>query len=233
MSRQGQALRDRDWERVLAPLFSSEAPDRHIILDDALDSAALQALRSELLSSWAWHYRAQPGRVLCLPWPESAIMRDVTAGLTEVLAAFSPGIEVCEEWAFLHQRPFQEFVHSDIGTYVWTLWLTSEKWDRSPDTSGLRLFPLARPEGMLNRRHHTLRYFEANPVDMSAYVPYRENRAVMFPASTYHSIGPCDFDASSVGRMRCSVSVFLDHQEHWKAQHELEEATSETPIHEF
>jgi len=47
-------------------------------------------------------------------------------------------------------------------------------------------------------------------VSRSAYVPYRENRAVMFPATTFHAIGPCEFDASIVERMRCSVSIFLD-----------------------
>ncbi|MGH4015105.1 MAG: hypothetical protein ACRDSL_14525 [Pseudonocardiaceae bacterium] len=210
-------------------MFSSDAPNRHVVLDDALKPAALAKLRSELLSSWAWHYRAQPGFVLCLSGPESAVIRDVTRRLIDILDCFRPGLEVCEEWAFLHQRPFEEFVHSDIGTYVWTLWLTPEEWDRSPGTSGLRLFPLARPEGMPNRRQHTLEYFEANQVNASEYVPYRENRAVMFPASTFHSIGPCDFDASSAERMRCSVSVFLDHRDHWQSQHQLEELTSETP----
>jgi len=42
-----------------------------------------------------------------------------------------------------------------------------------------------------------------------------------------------DFDASATERMRCSVSVFLDDREHWDAQHELEEPTRETAIHEF
>lgn len=233
MSRTGQPLRDREWQRTLAPLFISDAPDRHVVLDGVLNPAALQQLRSELLSSWAWHHRAQPGYVLCLSQPESAVMGDVVASLTDVLASCAPGINACEQWAFLHQRPFDEFVHSDIGTYVWTLWLTPERWDRSPDTSGLRLFPLARPDGMPNRRDRTLAYFEANPVAASAYVPYHENRAVMFPASTFHSIGPCHFDASDVERMRCSVSVFLDDQDHWEAQHARDETTPETPSHEF
>lgn len=233
MSREVQALRHRDWERALAPLFTSDDLDRHVVLDDVLNPAALRELRSELLSSWAWHQRAQPGYVLCLSQPDSAVMGDVIASLTEVLTTFSPGIDACEEWAFLHQRPFHEFVHTDIGSYVWTLWLTPERWDRSPDTSGLRLFPLARPDGMPNRRDQTLTYFEANPVDTSVYIPYRQNRAVMFPASTFHSLGPCDFDASSVERMRFSVSVFLDHQEHWQAQTELDEVTPEKATHEF
>lgn len=233
MSGHDQVLRERDWERVLDPLFSSDAPDRHVILDGVLDPDALTELRSDLLSSWAWQYRAQPGYVLCLSPPESAIISAATRRLIDILDRFRPGLEACEKWAFLHQRPFEEFVHSDIGTYVWTLWLTPEKWDRSPTTSGLRLFPLARPQGMPNRRESTLAYFQANPVSMSTYIPYQENRAVMFPASTFHSIGPCDFDASDVDSMRCSLSVFLDYRDYWHAQHQLEGLTSETPSHEF
>lgn len=233
MNEHDQSLRERTWNRVLDPLFSSEKPDRHVILDDALNPAALARLRSDLLSSWAWHYRAQPGYVLCLSPPKSDVIRDITRRLVEILSQFRPNLEVCEEWAFLHQRPFEEFVHSDIGTYVWTLWLTPEQWDRSPDTSGLSVFPLARPEGMPNSRRHTLQYFEESQVSRSAYLPYRENRAVMFPASTFHAIGPCDFDASTVDRMRCSVSIFLDTRDHWEAQHKLEELTPEKPSHEF
>ncbi|MDQ2873994.1 MAG: hypothetical protein M3Y33_03920 [Actinomycetota bacterium] len=233
MSGHDESLRERSWDRVLEPLFSSDKPDRHVVLDDALNPAALAGLRSDLLSSWDWHYRAQPGYVLCLAPPQSPVIRDVTGRLVEILGQFRPGLEVCEEWAFLHQRPFEEFVHSDIGTYVWTLWLTPEQWDRSPDTSGLSLFPLSRPEDMPNSRKHTVAYFEENSVSTRTYVPYRENRAVMFPASTFHAIGPCDFDASVTERMRCSVSIFLDAQDHWAAQRQPNGLTPEPPTHEF
>lgn len=86
---------------------------------------------------------------------------------------------------------------------------------------------------MPNNRKHTLAYFAANPVSGRSYVPYRENRAVMFPASTFHAIGPCDFEASTTERMRCSVSIFLDARDHWDAQHQLDEQTPEQPSHEL
>lgn len=203
------SLREREWSRVFEPLFSSDHPSRHAVLDDALNPAAFAALRSELLSSWAWHYRSQPGYVLCLRPSDSPVIGDVAHRLSETFSRFRPGLEECDRWAFLHQRPFAEFAHSDAGALVWTLWLTPEKWDRSPDTSGLRLYPLARPEGMPNTRERALRCFEENPVADSGYVHYRENRAVVFPASTFHSIGPCHFEASGVDSMRCSVSIFL------------------------
>ena len=233
MSEHQQALKERAWDEVLSPLFASGAPDRHVVLDDALTPAALEKLRSDLLSSWAWHYRSQPGYVLCLAPPESPVLASVTGRLTGLFSQYYPAAEVMEEWAFLHQRPFGEFVHADIGSYVWTLWLTPEQWDRSPDTSGLSLFPLARPDSMPNSREHTLKYFKANAMPRGAYVPYRENRAVIFSASTFHSIGPCDFEASVVERMRCSVSVFLDDRDHWDAQHQLERLTGKATIHEF
>lgn len=233
MSEQKQALRERAWGDVLRPLFSSSALDRHVVLDNVLTPEALERLRCDLLSSWAWNYRSQPGYVLCLAPPESPILTAVADRLTEVLSIFHPGIEVMERWAFLHQRPFEEFVHTDIGSYVWTLWLTPERWDRSPETSGISFFPVARPTGMPNRRERTLKYFEENSAPRGAYVPYRENRAFIFPASTFHSIGPCDFDASAADRMRCSVSVFLDDRNHWEAQRQLEQPTRESVTHEF
>lgn len=49
----------------------------------------------------------------------------------------------------------------------------------------------------------------------------------------FHSIGPCDFDASESDRMRCSVSVFLDDRSHWEAQRQLEQSTRESVTHEF
>jgi hypothetical protein len=178
MSAQEQALRERAWGETLRPLFSSSAPDRHVFLDDVLTPAALDTIRSDLLGSWAWNYRSQPGYVLCLAPPE-------------------------------------------------------ERWDRSPETSGISFFPLARPAGMPNRREYTLKYFEEKSVPRGAYVPYRENRAFIFPASTFHSIGPCDFDASASDRMRCSVSIFLDDKGHWEAQRQLEQSTRESVTHEF
>lgn len=233
MSVHGMPLREREWNWLLNPLFSSDRPNRHVVLDDALNPVAFAALRSELLSSWAWHYRSQPGYVLCYTPSETGIMGDITHQLGEILSRFRPGLEACERWAFLHQRPFEEFVHSDAGAFVWTLWLTPEKWDRSPDTSGLRLYPLVRPESMPNTRQHTLKYFEANKVADSEYVHYRENRAVVFPASTFHSIGPCHFEASTVDSMRCSMSIFFDSREHWRELSEIKNTTAETAIHEF
>ncbi len=227
------SVREREWSQVFDPLFSSDQPNRHVVLDDALNPAAFDALRSELLSSWAWHYRSQPGYVLCLRPSDSPVISDVAHRLGETFDRFRPELEACDQWAFLHQRPFDEFVHSDSGALVWTLWLTPEKWDRSPDTSGLRLYPLARPEGMPNTREHTLKYFEANPVADSAYVHYRENRAVVFPASTFHAIGPCHFEASGVDSMRCSVSIFFDSREHWRVLHDIKNGTAETTTHEF
>jgi hypothetical protein len=228
------SLRERDWTTVLNPLFSSDSPDRHVILDDALEPDAFTELRTALLSSWAWQYRAQPGYVLCLtPSQLPPMMQGIKDRLGEILRDFQPGLAAQEDWAFLHQRPFEEFVHSDIGSYVWTLWLTPEQWDLSPDTSGLQLFPLSRPAHLPNSRSHTVKYFEEQQVARSVYIPYRENRAVMFPASTFHAIGPCHFDASESARMRCSVSVFFDTAEHWQAQHEFEKTTSEKAGHEF
>lgn len=227
------SLREREWKQVLDPLFSSYAPDRHVVLDEALPPPVLAELRSELLSSWAWQYRAQPGYVLCLTPSGVPILDEVKARLGEILSGIQPGLAVREEWAFLHQRPFQEFVHSDIGSYVWTLWLTPEKWDLSPDTSGLQLFPLSRPADVPNSRKYTVKYFDERQVTRSAYVPYRENRAVMFPASTFHAIGPCHFDASDVTRMRCSVSLFFDTEQHWEAQRAFEKTTAIEAGHEF
>lgn len=233
MSVHGTSLREREWNLVLDPLFSSDRPNRHVILDDALNPTSFTALRSELLSSWAWHYRSQPGYVLCHMPSESEVISDITHRLGGILGRFQPGLKPCARWAFLHQRPFEEFVHTDAGAFVWTLWLTPEKWDHSPDTSGLRLYPLARPESMPNTRQHTLKYFEASKVTSSVYIRYRENRAVVFPASTFHSIGPCHFEASTVDNMRCSISIFLDDRERWKKLSKIKNVTTETVTDEF
>lgn len=234
MNVQAGFLRERGWTEVLRPLFSSDVPDRHAVLDDVLDPSVFNELRSALLSSWAWQYRAQPGYVLCLPPSQlPPMMQGIKERLREILDGFHAGLTAQEDWAFLHQKPFQEFVHSDVGSYVWTLWLTPEQWDQSPGTSGLQLFPLSRPTHMPNSRARTVEYFEQQRVVRSAYIPYRENRAVMFPASTFHAIGPCVFDASEPARMRLSVSVFFDTAEHWRAQHESEKATPEKAGHEF
>lgn len=121
MSGPKQSLRERAWDHVLSSLFSSDQPDRHVVLDAALAPRALAGLRSNLLSSWAWHYRPQPGYVLCLSPPQSPVIHDVARRLIEIINQFRQGLEVCEEWAFLHLRPFAEFVHSDIEAYVWAL----------------------------------------------------------------------------------------------------------------
>jgi hypothetical protein len=41
---------------------------------------------------------------------------------------------------------------------------------------------------MPNRLAHTLKYFEGKAVSRHAYMPYRESRAVIFLAATFHSI---------------------------------------------
>ncbi len=73
MSEHQQAIRERPWDEVLSPLFASAVSDRHVVLDDALTTSAFEELRSDLLSSWAWHYRSQPGYALCLAPPESPV----------------------------------------------------------------------------------------------------------------------------------------------------------------
>jgi hypothetical protein len=203
----------------MAPLFATERTGRHVVLDDVLASDVLEALQSELFSSSAWHYRAQPGKVLCQTLDVTGIALAVADEVARRLQEFDTGLVVFERWAFLHQRPFEEFVHTDVGAYVFTLWLTPERWDRSPQTSGLRLYSLTRPAGMANTRDETSRFFHAEQPPTAAYVRYRENRAVVFPASTFHSIGPCYFEGTTANRMRCSMTVILDHPQHWRQQH--------------
>lgn len=213
-------LRQRLWEDELAPLFDSPAPGRHVVLDDVLAPDALVTLQDELLSSAEWHYRAQPGRVLCHELDAPGAACSVADEITDRLRQFDSDLSNYERWAFLHQRPFDEFVHTDVGTYVFTLWLTPERWDRSPETSGLTLYSLARPTGMGNSRAETTAYFEFHRPPTAAYIRYRENRAVVFLASTFHAIGPCHFDASVANRMRCSMTVILDTADHWRQQHQ-------------
>ncbi len=122
MNAHDTSLPEREWNGVLDPLFSSDCPHRHVIRDDALNPTAFAALRSELLSSWAWHYRSQPGYVLCLRPSESHVISDVSHRLGEIFGRFRPGLQACERWAFLHQRPGEEFVHRDARAFVWTLW---------------------------------------------------------------------------------------------------------------
>ena len=216
-------LRPRSWERDLAPFFNADAPGRHIVFDDFLSEPAFHRVREELLSSWEWHYRAQPGYVLCQELRQAGMALAVAQEVELHMQAFDSSLAICERWAFLHQRPFDKFVHTDVGSYVLTVWLTSEQWDRSPETSGITLYSLARPSGMDNVREETSRYFEAMRPAVARYVPYRENRAVVFPASTFHAIGPCDFDVSTTGRMRCSMTVILDSPDHWGDQHRSNE----------
>ena len=158
------------------------------MLDDLLEPAVATAMQRDLLDHWGWTFKdwssdhLRNGKIDIPSVVELGIaLRDRLEPVID-----RPRLAVC--WALMYRRDAVGKPHRDAGGTVLSLWLTPDRFNRTPGGGGLALYADDRPEAP------------------AAAIPYRFNRAVLFDAKTLHGTDRFEFADAGPESRRMNLS---------------------------
>jgi hypothetical protein len=215
-------LTPQSWNAIETTYFET-APFNYAVLDDVLTNEVCDAVREELMSSWAWQLMNSDGKELFVRDFGSAPVEAVAAELIERLPKVLGGLSLEQYIAFWHHQNAGLYAHSDIGQVSLNLWLTPDEYNRNPESGGLILHDVKRRDDMeiheFNCAPWSTDYLAANTKGNVVRVPYRFNRAVLFDSRTFHaSDGPLDFVNEGPESIRLNLTFMFDERARFQAR---------------
>jgi hypothetical protein len=195
------------------------------IVDDFLAPGEFTEIREHLVGHWAWRYKNWTNGYLhnyeIGTGALDAVAHRLSAPLSE--AAGRP-LRRVTQWAILAHADRGLIPHADNGTFVVNFWLTPDEYNLDPESGGMVLFDVRRPEMVMSPR------FQITP-DSDEYVlsrtrggrlevPYRCNRAIIFDATVFHASLPISFASHGAFSKRLNVSMVFDDPELFDARRE-------------
>ena len=190
--------------------FLESAPGNFVVLDDLLDTVALESLRSTLQQHWGWRYKNWVNRYLHNYDFDYELLEPFLANLEGACPALLTGMELQKAWAIMMHKNVGVGPHADAGAIAVNLWLTPDEHNADPDTGGLTFFDVKREEGAPYHKYNdpvsAATYIGERTLGATFRVPYRYGRAVVFDAATFHASETVEF--ASVPRI--NVSMIFD-----------------------
>ncbi|WP_406871167.1 hypothetical protein ABEB22_15715 (plasmid) [Thioclava sp. 'Guangxiensis'] len=204
--------------RIRRVALSGGAGDCFYILDDVLSDAGRQAVLEYLLQATIWfdarESRGYLGAHLHDGFANALVLRlarEMQATITRLAAP----VDVAQLWAFRYLRESQGIdIHADQGDWNLNIWPVDHAHLQAEEgAGGMTLYDLkigadipfaeynARPE--LNRQRIAQAGAQAHPV------PYRGNRAVLFPSKYLHQTNAARFADTHEGR-RINITMMAD-----------------------
>ena len=189
---------------------------RHAVVDNVLSPSALAGLHGFCLESTVWTRMPFPGEL-------SANIRDgfappvlfqIAAELRRALPDILGQHRLSHCWAYRYDGNSTGIeIHADDGAVSVNLWITPDEANRAPDAGGLLLWPTPVPSDYFAEPDHTkklliLKDTLRETAAPATNVPYRCNRAVIFPSDTIHRTDDFDFGDSYAER-RMNVTLMF------------------------
>lgn len=215
-------LSPRDWSAVAAE-YQASAPGSMVVLDKFLDESFAEDFRNALLNHYGWRVKSWVARNLHNGRPDlphySLIAEELAAALPQVM----DGYEVMSHWALMYQGTATVGnVHADATGMTLTLWLTPDEFNLDPETGGLVVYDVMRPDTAAV--HDGLdgdwaeAYVQENTAGQAAWrkVRYGFNRALLFNGMSFHRSDRIDFDFDKPGSARINAAMSFDRPERWR-----------------
>lgn len=194
------------------PIWSPEATVERIgeriwVVDGILTPTAFDALHRSLAESTIWHvpYRSR----YCGAFLETGLASEQLARIITAIRTRTPGLEpdhrVAQTWAF-RCEPISDGigVHADRSDMNVNIWLTPDAYCRSPEDSGLAVWPVTPPPGtpfeQMNGDTAWCADHVANSGVDAVNIAYAANRAIVFDASQFHASSGSAFTGGVHGR---------------------------------
>ncbi len=205
-------LTDRTWRSVAAEYADSEPS--HVVLDDFLSPAAYAELHEFLLHHPGWTFNSAQAQSRYLARPHAPQADEIARSLASCIPDLLSGLQLVEHWAFLHPRSAGLRPHFDAGSVTLNLWMTADQHNRTPERNGLVLYrvrrPAAPPPELTTNPGWSDDYFRRLYDGNEVRVPYRCNRAVIFPSPLYHASDEGEFEAFDLRSSRMNLTFLFD-----------------------
>lgn len=216
-----KGLNQRNWAKAEEDYFSNER--RFVVFDEAIEPASFEALREGLLDHWGWRYKSLGARRLFLIEPKDLhIVYTVAQAFQDNLGRIFAGLELLTLFAVMHQEPERLGVHADNSVVSVNLWLTPDHFNMDSSTGGLVLFRKERVPDQLLHEYNDEQYagqeLTADDWESAATVPYRCNRATIFPGRTLHATQSVNFLNSCTEAYRMNLTMLYGVREEYLAQ---------------
>lgn len=211
-------IEEHNWPNV-EQQYRLSSPYNFSVIDNFLTKANLKILRRQLVTHWGWRRKNWTSNYLHNRTPDIPGLLELGRKL-ESLLPLQRDEKLVDFWALMFHRNLSGSPHSDNASIAFTLWLTEECFNNDPDSGGLTLFDVKRDDRQRPHEHLVSRwssqYLAENTCGASTYIPYKENRAVIFDARTFHVTESPNFDVSKPDGYRINLTYAFDQPKSYK-----------------
>lgn len=193
-----------------------------VVIDDFLTPEALEAIRSFALESTVWSgIRYAHGRLGAFFGDGFncpvllQVAEDLRRALPNVITTRYPLRQI---WGFKNSTdlPPESNLHADFAAVNVNFWITPEASNADPQTGGMMIYDVDAPLGWdfhtYNGRSDIIKAFLRENGARSLYVPYRQNRCIVFNSDLFHGTHEVHFRNGFVNH-RVNVTMLYGHRE--------------------
>ncbi|MYM41114.1 hypothetical protein [Duganella qianjiadongensis] len=172
------------------------------VIDDFLSAPALESLRAYCLESMIWNsLRYSHGRLGALYHQglRCPLLDQLAASLREALPVLiGQRHRLTQLWAYKYPaRMPGDDVHADFAAINVNFWITPDQANLDPASGGMHIYDIAAPPDWqfeeYNRRPDKIRRYLSAMGAQARYIPYRQNRAIIFDSDLFHGTARCHF----------------------------------------
>lgn len=199
------------------PLSGGEG-DRFFVIDNLFNQPTLDGLLEQLLNSTIWFdSRAQRSYLgahlhdgLATPF-----MLGVTKTLRDVVTTLVGNVAVAQLWAFRYLANSKGIdIHADQGDWNLNVWpISEEHLIETGDQGGMTIYDLRIADDIPFDQYNSQPDLNRERIErakaVAHVVPYRGNRAVVFPSKYLHKTNAASFSDRFEGR-RINVTLMAD-----------------------
>ena len=202
---------------VVQRLYLSRPPGV-VVIDDFLTPEALESLRRFCLESTLWNANRYPdGRLgaFFLSGFNCPLLLQIAEELRYQLSGIigDTAHSLRQLWGFKYapRLPADSTIHADFAAVNVNFWITPDSANRDENTGGLVVYGLDAPPHWdfvtYNERMNIIKEFLAANKAERFYIPYQQNRAIVFNSDLFHATAGVDFEPSYENRRWSSITM--------------------------
>lgn len=207
--------RNNNWNEIEDQYFNSSPSV--VIVDNFLDSIALEEIRNYLLESSIWnetYYHSNYIGAFCGKGNYSTIHHGILIELNKLLPNILKELKFEQLWSFNYNNLNNKGIeaHADFAKVNINFWLTPDSFNKEKDQGGLKIYQTPAPADWnfidYNTRNENMDKLLKNQNNNYITIPYKFNRAVIFDSSLFHETQHLSFEDHYEARRINSTILF-------------------------